>query len=156
MEGADEDAIKDENHALALRPSRYEAHATLAQCFEDKNQEAAALAEWARAIAGDVEPPDAATVRHPFWRFRYGKLLLEHGGPGVALAQFLPASATAETLAIKPGWLAPLEFLTAESLRKTGKKADAIEHYKRFLDIAPVNSPDRLDAQQALASLSPR
>ncbi len=156
MEGADEDAIKDENHALALRPSRYEAHATLAQCFEDKNQEAAALAEWARAIAGDVEPADATTVRHPFWRFRYGKLLLEHGGPAVALAQLVPAVTTAEGISPKPGWLAPLEFLTAESLRKTGKKADAVDHYKRFLDIAPVNSPDRLDAQQALATLAPR
>ncbi len=156
MEGADEDAIKDENHALSLRPSRYEAHATLAQCFEDKNQEAAALAEWARAIAGDAEPSDAATVRHPFWRFRYGKLLLEHGGPAVALAQLIPAVTTAEGISPKPGWLAPLEFLTAESLRKTGKKAEAVDHYKRFLDIAPVNSPDRLDAQQALATLAPR
>jgi tetratricopeptide (TPR) repeat protein len=156
MEGADEDAIKDENHALALRPSRYESHATLAECFEDKNQEAAALAEWARAIAGDMEAPDAPTVRHPFWRFRYGKLLMEHGGPVPALAQLLPAVATAETISPKPGWLAPLEFLTAEALRKTGKRADAVEHYKRFLDIAPVNSPDRLDAQQALAALAPR
>ena len=57
---------------------------------------------------------------------------------------------------MKPGWLAPLEFLTAEALRKTGKKAEAIDHYKRFLDIAPINSPDRLDAQQALATLAPR
>jgi tetratricopeptide (TPR) repeat protein len=156
MEGADEDAIKDENHALALRPSRYEAHATLAQCFEDKNQEGAALTEWTRAIAGDVEPADATTVRHPFWRFRYGKMLMERGGPAVALAQLLPAVTTAEAMSPKPGWLAPLEFLTAEALRKTGKKTEAVDHYKRFLDIAPVNSPDRLDAQQALAALAPR
>jgi tetratricopeptide (TPR) repeat protein len=156
MEGADEDAIKDENHALALRPSRYEAHATLAQCFEDKNQEAAALAEWARAIAGDVEAPDATAVRHPFWRFRYGKLLMERSGPAAALAQLIPAVTTAETISPRPGWLAPLEFLTAEALRKTGKRTDAVDHYKRFLDIAPVNSPDRLDAQQALATLAPR
>ena len=156
MEGADEDAIKDENHALALRPSRYEAHATLAQCFEDKNQEAGALAEWARAIAGDVEAPDATAVRHPFWRFRYGKLLMERSGPAAALAQLIPAVTTAETISPRPGWLAPLEFLTAEALRKTGKRTDAVDHYKRFLDIAPVNSPDRLDAQQALAALAPR
>ncbi len=156
MAGAIDDAVKDENHALALRPSRYEARATLAECYEDKNQEAAALVEWARAIAGDAERPDAATVRHPYWRYRYGKLLMDHGGPVVALAQLQPAVATAESFAPKPGWLAPLEFLTAEALRKTGKKADAIEHYKRFLEIAPVNSPDRLDAQQALAAMSPR
>jgi tetratricopeptide (TPR) repeat protein len=156
MEGADEDAIKDENHALALRPSRYEAHATLAQCFEDKNQENAALAEWSRAITGDIEPADAKTVRHPFWRFRYGKMLMERGGPAAALPQLIPAVTTAEALSPKPGWLPPLEFLTAEALRKTGKKAEALDHYKRFLDIAPVNSPDRLDAQQAVAALAPK
>src|SRR5260370_3004939 len=37
MEGAIEDAIHDEKHALELRPSRYEAHATLAECHEDQN-----------------------------------------------------------------------------------------------------------------------
>ena len=156
MEGAVEDAVKDENHALALRPTRYEARATLAECYEDKNQDAAALAEWARAIAGDAEAAGVETVRHPFWRYRYGKLLMEHGGPAAALAQLLPAVSTAEKMSLKPGWLAPLEYLVADALRKTGKKADAIDHYKRFLEIAPVNSPDRLDAQQALASLSPR
>jgi cellulose synthase operon protein C len=156
MEGAVEDAMKDEEHALALRPSRYEARATLAECYEDKNQEALALAEWARAIAGDAEGPDPDTVRHPYWRFRYGKLLTEHGGTAAALGQLAPAVETAEKITPKPGWLAPLEFLTAEALRKTGKKADAVEHYKRFLEIAPVNSPDRLDAQQALTTLSPR
>jgi tetratricopeptide (TPR) repeat protein len=156
MEGAVEDAVKDENHALALRPSRYEARATLAECFEDKTQDAAALVEWAKAIAGDAEGPDADPVRHPYWRYRYGKLLMDKAGPAVALAQLLPAANTAEKITPKPGWLAPLEFITAEALKKTGKRADAIEHYKRFLEIAPVNSPDRLDAQQALASLSPR
>jgi tetratricopeptide (TPR) repeat protein len=156
MEGAVEDAIKDENKALSLRPSRYEARATLAECFEDKSQDAAALAEWAKAIAGDAEAPDADPVRHPFWRYRYGKLLMDKGGPGVALVQLLPAVTTAEKITPKPGWLAPLEFITAEALRKTGKRADAVDHYKRFLEIAPVNSPDRLDAQQALGALSPR
>src|SRR6185312_369987 len=48
MEGAVDDAVKDENHALALRPSRYEARATLAECYEDKNQDAAAMGEWAK------------------------------------------------------------------------------------------------------------
>ncbi|HEX4445472.1 MAG TPA: tetratricopeptide repeat protein, partial [Polyangiaceae bacterium] len=155
MEGAVEDAVKDENRALALRPTRYEARATLAECYEDKNQDAAALVEWARAIAGDAEAPGSDTVRHPFWRYRYGKLLMEHGGPAAALVQLLPAVATAEKMSLKPGWLAPLEFLVADALRKTGKRADAVDHYKRFLEIAPVNSPDRLDAQQALSALSP-
>lgn len=151
-----DDAIKDERHALELRPSRYEAHATLAECYEDKNDEATAMTEWARAIAGDgnATNPDG-TIPHPYWRYKYGKLLLERGATGPALAQLLPAAQTGEKLTPHPGWLAPIEFLTAEALRKSGRRSDAAEHYQRFLEIAPVNSPDRADAQKALAALKP-
>jgi tetratricopeptide (TPR) repeat protein len=156
MEGAVDDAIKDERRALELRPSRYEAHATLAECYEDKNDEATAMAEWTKAIAGDgnATNPDG-TIPHAFWRYRYGKLLLEHGATGPAFAQLLPAAQTGEKLTPRPGWLSPLEFLTAEALRKSGKRNDAAEHYQRFLEIAPVNSPDRADAQKALSTLKP-
>jgi tetratricopeptide (TPR) repeat protein len=138
-----------------LNPEAYWQRGVLER-MEGAVEDAAAQVEWAKAIAGDTEAPDADPVRHPYWRFRYGKLLMEKGGPVLALAQLLPAVTTAEKITPKPGWLAPLEFITAEALRKTGKKVDAIDHYKRFLEIAPVNSPDRLDAQQALATLSPR
>ena len=156
MQGAVDDAIKDERHALELRPSRYEAHATLAECYEDKNVDGTAMGEWARAVAGDGKVARDVPVPHPFWRYRYGKLLLEHGRSGAALDLLLPAAKTAEAdTGPRPAWLAPLEFLTAEALRKSGRKADAVEHYRRFLEIAPVNSPDRADAQRALKQLSP-
>ena len=154
MEGAIEDAVKDARHALELRPTRYEAHATLAECYEDKNDPGTAMAEWTRAIAGDGNTARSdGTVPHPYWRYKYGKLLLERGNAGGALAQFLPAATTSEKMDPRPGWLAPVEFLTAEALRKTGKGKDAIEHYRRFLEVAPVNSPDRADAQNALTQL---
>ncbi len=156
MEGAIDDAMKDERHALELRPSRYEAHATLAECYEDKNDEGTAMGEWAKAIAGDGNATNSdGTIPHPYWRYRYGKLQLEHGAAGPALAQLLPAVQTGEKMTARPGWLAPLEFLTAEALRKSGRRSDAAEHYQRFLEIAPVNSPDRADAQKALAALKP-
>jgi tetratricopeptide (TPR) repeat protein len=156
MEGALEDAIKDERHALELRPSRYEAHATLAQCFENKNDYRTAMAEWAKAVAGDSKSVAAAggQVPHPYWLYRYGKLLAEHNEAGAALSHLLPAAGAAEKLDIRPGWLADLEFLVAEGLRKAGKKSEAADHYKKFLDIAPINSPDRADAKAALAKLT--
>jgi tetratricopeptide (TPR) repeat protein len=95
-------------------------------------------------------------VPHPYWRYRYGKLLMDHGNTGAALAHLLPAAVAAEKMEPRPGWLAPVEFLTAEALRKNGRKTDALEHYRRFLEIAPVNSPDRLDAVNAVAQLSGR
>jgi predicted Zn finger-like uncharacterized protein len=156
MQGQIEDAIKDEKRALELRPSRYEAHATIAECYEDRNDDATATAEWAKAITGegDATGPDGG-VLHPYWRYRYGKLLMEHGNAGAALAYLLPSATTMEKSEQRPGWLARLEFLTAEALRKAGRRADAIEHYRRFLEIAPVTSPDRTDAQEQLKRLAP-
>jgi tetratricopeptide (TPR) repeat protein len=155
VEGAIDNAIADEKHALALRPSRYEAHATLAECYEDKNDQGTAAAEWVKAIAGDGSAmgPDGL-VPHPFWHYRYGKLLMDHGNAGGALGHLLPAAQAAEKMDQRPGWLGPVEFLTAEALRKGGRKVDAIEHYRRFLEVAPVNSPDRADAQAALTGLT--
>jgi tetratricopeptide (TPR) repeat protein len=155
MEGAVDDAMKDERHALQIRPSRYEAHATLAECYEDRNDGGQALAEWARAIAGEGNAlGPGGQVPHPYWRYRYGKLLMEAGKRPAALAQLLPAVTAAERIEVRPGWLAPLEFLSADALRSAGRKADAVEHYRRFLEIAPISSPDRLDAQRALEQLT--
>jgi tetratricopeptide (TPR) repeat protein len=156
IEGAFDDAIRDEKRALELRPSRYEAHATLAECFDAKNDQATAAAEWIKAIAGDgnATSPDG-TVPHPYWRYAFGKLLTDHGNTGAALPHLLAAVQAAEKSDPHPGWYGAAEFLAAEALRKAGRKADAIEHYRRFLDVAPVNSPDRADAQKALASLMP-
>jgi tetratricopeptide (TPR) repeat protein len=156
-QGAIEDAIKDEKRALELRPSRYEAHAALAECYEDKNDDAAAITEWAKAIGADG--PDRTAdpgAGHPYWRFRYGKLLWEKARVGAALTNLTIAVAGGEKLDPRPAWVSQAEFLFAESLRKGGKKAEAIEHYRRFLEIAPPTSPDRTDAIHALAGLGAR
>jgi tetratricopeptide (TPR) repeat protein len=151
MEASIEDAIKDEKRALELRPSRYEAHATLAECYADRNDDAAAMAEWTKALAadGDAPGPDGL-VRHPFWRYRFGKLLMDRGNPGAALHWLLPTALGMEKSELRPAWMAPLEFLTAQALDKGGRKAEAGDHYQKFLDGAPVSSPDRAEAQNAL------
>ncbi len=150
-----DDAIKDEKRALELRPSRYEAHATLAECYTDKNNDADALVEWVKALAADGATPSAdGTVRHPFWHWRYGRLLRERAGSDAGLPQFLLALPAAEKLSPRPAWLADLEFASAEALRKQGHRVEAIEHYKRFVEIATVNSPDLADAKDALRQLT--
>jgi tetratricopeptide (TPR) repeat protein len=150
-----DDAIKDEKRALELRPSRYEAHATLAECYTDKNDPATALAEWTKAIAGDGAGTLAdGTVKHPFWHWRYGRLLRDLAGYPAALPQFLLALPTAEKLSPHPGWLADLEFASAEGLRRAGRRADAVEHYQRFIELATVNSPDLADAKAAIYQLT--
>jgi tetratricopeptide (TPR) repeat protein len=144
-EGAVEDAIKDLRHALELRPSRTEAHASLGECYEDKNDSGTALSEWQKAVTGDD--------KQPFWRYRYGRLLIERGNAGEAAKHLTFAVTEAEKMDQHPAWLASAEFSAGEALRRTGKKADAIEKYRRFLELAPTNSPDRRDAINALNEL---
>jgi predicted Zn finger-like uncharacterized protein len=144
-----EDGIKDLRRALTLKPTRFEAHAALAQCYEAKNDQATAMAEWAKAIAGDDSQIS--------WRYSYGKQLYDHAKFALALGHLSFAVTAGENLeqggSPAPVWLGPAEFLLAEVLRRGGKKQDAIEHYNRFLHKAPTNSPDRRDALKALAAL---
>jgi tetratricopeptide (TPR) repeat protein len=140
-----DDAIKDLKHALQLKPTRIEAHATLADCYEAKNDPSASMAEWVKAIAGDDQ--------RSLWRYRYGKLLLEKGNVAAAFPHLAFAVTAAEKETPQPGWLSDAEFLAAEAYRKTGHKAEAIDHYNHFLELAPPTDPDRKDALSALAGL---
>jgi tetratricopeptide (TPR) repeat protein len=140
-----DDAIKDLQKALQLEPTRFEVHATLGECYDAKNDSARAMSEWAKALAGD--PP------RPFWNFRYGKLVLEKGNAGEASKHLGVAVDAAEKQTPQPGWLTQAEFLAAEAYRKTGKKADAVDHFNHFLDLAQPTDPDRRDALSALAGL---
>jgi predicted Zn finger-like uncharacterized protein len=143
--GAVDDAIRDLKHALELKPTRFEAHATLAECYEDKNEIATAMAEWSRAIAGDDTKP--------LWRYRLGRILSDRGNMGAALPHLAFAIGAAEKETPLPGWATAGEFRVAEAYRKTGHKGEAVDHYNRFLDAAPQSDPDRKDALSALLAL---
>lgn len=144
-EGAVEDALRDLKRALELKPNRIEAHAALAECYEDKNDIASALGEWSKAIQ--------ANANEPYWRFKYGRILLDRGNAKDAADHLAFAVDAGEKLQPRPGWVIPGEFLAGEALRKSGKKAEAIPHYKLYLQLSPPSAPDRKDAMAALAQL---
>jgi tetratricopeptide (TPR) repeat protein len=144
-QGTVDDAIHDVMHALQLKPTRVDAHATLAACYDTKNDPNAEMAEWQKAIAGNDRVPE--------WRLRYGKMLLDRGSAAEAAKHLTFAANEGEKLDPRPGWLPDAEFDAAEALRKIGSKDLAIEKYRRFLEIAPTASPDRKDALNALANL---
>jgi tetratricopeptide (TPR) repeat protein len=147
INSAVDDAIKDLKHALQLRPTRYEAHATLAECYEDKNNMSEAMAEWAKAIASDDT--------RPTWRARYGRLLYDKGNVAQALPHLRFATKAAEDAKEDkwPGWATDAEYRFAQALRKTGAKQEAIDHFNVFLDHATATHPDRRDALSALSAL---
>ena len=144
-EGAVNDAIKDLKHALELKPSRFEAHAALAECDEQKNDLAGAMGEWAKAISGD----DKIAV----WRYHYGRLLLDKNQAGEAAKHLAFALDDGKKQQPRPGWIGRCAFEAGEALRKTGQKAQAVEAYQFYFDVAPSSDPDRKDALRGLTAV---
>jgi tetratricopeptide (TPR) repeat protein len=144
-EGAINDAVKDLKHALELKPSRHEAHAALAEAFEQKNDHGAAMAEYAKAIAGDDKVPQ--------WHYRYGEMLEAKNANAEAARHLGIAVDAAKKAQPRPGWLARAAFENGEAQKKTGHKQEAIDSYNLFLELAPTTDPNKRDAIKALKEL---
>jgi tetratricopeptide (TPR) repeat protein len=142
--GRVEDGIRDLKRALELKPARFQAHASLAQCYEQKNQDDQALAEWAKAVAADDKRSD--------WQYLYGRLLDEHNRAD-AVTHLAFAAVEGAKLTPRPGWVVQSEFFAGRALKKAGKKQDAIDRLNLFMDLATANNPDRRDALKLLADL---
>ena len=144
-EGQVIDAVKDLKRALDLKPTRHEAHAALAEAYEQKNDLRGAMGEWARAIAGDSKPA--------MWRFRYGKLLAESGKAGDAVKHLTYAVTEGKSAQPRPGWLGQAAFEAADVQKRTGQKKDACDNYNLYMELAGATSPDRKDALRAMEQL---
>jgi tetratricopeptide (TPR) repeat protein len=141
-QGAVKDAIFDLKKALELRPSRHEAHASLADAYYDLGREQEALVEWGRALSA---MPD-----QPAWRFRYGKLLLANRQVLAAQSELKQALELVEGVEPQPAWLVEAHLLLAQAL---GQSRAAVDHWQAFLEQAPTNSPYRAEAKRALKKL---
>jgi predicted Zn finger-like uncharacterized protein len=144
-EGQVNDAIKDLKRALELKPTRFEAHAALAEAYEDRNERGPAMVEWQSAISGNSKPP--------YWRWKYGKLLADKGAILDAAKHLAYAVEQASDMKPRPGWLGPAAFEAAEALKKTGQKKTACDDYAIYLELAPPSDPDRRDALRSQKEL---
>ena len=150
MEGADRRrASRTSITRSRCGPSRYEAHATLAECYEDKNDDATALAEWARAIAGDGTRP---TPTAPF-RIRSGATATASCCSTTATRRGARAAAARgaggrEDRASGPAGSRPARVPDGRgAAQEPGEtRSAAASTIDRFLEHRPVNSPDRADA----------
>jgi tetratricopeptide (TPR) repeat protein len=145
-QGAIVDALADLQTALQKRPSRFEAYATMAACFQDHGRWSEAEEAWRRAIAGNDKVPE--------WHYRLGRVyVIRNNRPG-ALAELQKAVELAEVSDRgRPAWLFDAHFLVAEAMRASGNREKAIEHYKKYLATAPVDNAYRPDAERALKGL---
>ena len=143
-QGAVLDAVRHLQKALELRPTRFEAYASLAECYEERADWAAAEAAWRKAIQGDPN--------RPYWRYRLGKML----GPQRGLAELEIAVQQEEQKAVREPWLSGAYFELAEAEFAAGKRAAAKDHYIQFLNLGRQDSPYRGDALKRLASMGVR
>jgi cellulose synthase operon protein C len=141
-QGAARDAIADLNKALALRPSRNEAHAALADAYYDLGKEQQALAEWQLAI--QAQPDNAA------WRFRYGKLLSANHQTDASREQLTKALDLSANDDPQPRWAWEAHNLLAHAI---GLRPEAVKHWEEFLRLGPRDSPYRAEAKADLDKL---
>ena len=146
-QGATQDALRDLQMALEKRPSRFEAWATIALCDQDTQKWPEAEQAWRRALAGDDQ--------HAEWHYRLGKLLAAHGNRNASGPELDKAVVLAERPNEPPHpWLFDAHFLLAEALRSSpANKAKTIEHYRRFLELAPHDNAYVKEAETALVGL---
>ncbi len=143
-QGAVRDAERDLNKALELKPSRFEAYATLAECYEDMSKWDAAITAWRKAIAADGN--------RSFWRYKLGRLYYQNNNRGAASEELAKAVQLAEKEA-RPSWLWEAYLMLADIDRSSGRRQEAIDHYREFLKLAPPDSPFRVEAIKALNGL---
>jgi len=141
-QGADRDAIVDLTRALELRPSRHEAHASLADAYYGLGKEPQAMREWQQAIAAQ---PDNAT-----WRFRYGRLLAANHQTEPAREQLSRALELSASEDPAPRWVPEAHSLLAHAI---GLKPEAVKHWEEFLRLGQRDSPYRGEAIASLAKL---
>jgi tetratricopeptide (TPR) repeat protein len=141
-QGAVKDAVSDLTRALVLRPTRYEAHAALADAYYDLGREPLALEEWGKAVRAKS---DNAT-----WRFRYGKLLAANHRSEAAKVELSRALELAEQNPKGERWLWEAHHLLARVL---GPRPESVPHWEAFLKLGPLDSPYRAEAKAILERL---
>jgi tetratricopeptide (TPR) repeat protein len=145
-QGAIVDAIADLQTALQKRPSRFEAYATLAACFQDQGRWTEAEDAWRKAVMGNDKVAE--------WHYRLGRVYVIKAIRPAALAELEKAVVLAEASDRgRPAWLFDAHFLLGEMLRASGNREKAIEQYKKYLVTAPVDNAYRPDAERALKGL---
>ncbi|NUP13460.1 MAG: tetratricopeptide repeat protein [Polyangiaceae bacterium] len=142
-QGRSLDAIKDLEVALDKRKSRYEAHATLALCYEDQNNITKAEESWRKAIEGNPNVAD--------WHNKLGLLLANKRDTKNAILELEKAVELAQGRDPRPGWLHTAHRILGENYG-TGTKDKCASHLKEYLRLAPPDDAYRVDAQRLLDS----
>ncbi len=142
--GRVEKALKDLETALEKRPSRYEAHATMALCFEAQNNMSKAEASWRKAIAGN----DRIAEFH----YKLGELLERNGNKKDAMLELDKAVELGSSKEPRPAWLFRAYRLLGEGLEATNAEK-SLGFYQEYLRLAPKDDAYRTDVEGSVEAL---
>jgi tetratricopeptide (TPR) repeat protein len=142
--GAVKDALKDLERALTLKPSRYEAYASIAECYDQLRMLPQAVEAYHTALAKDPGNGE--------WWAALARVHIDAGQTGPGAESLKKAIAIGDAAEVPPYWLAETYRLLAEVARAADNKKAAIPLYERYLKLAPSGALDRKEVQRLLLS----
>ncbi|MDB4974255.1 MAG: O-GlcNAc transferase [Myxococcaceae bacterium] len=146
--GAVRDALANFQAALRLKPGRVEALANIGDAYDELRESSQAIKSYQEAVK---RAPDNAE-----WWYRLGQLELDKGRREEARAALAEAVLRADRARERPGWLAEAHRAYGDVLRETKRNAEAADHYRLFLELAPLGHPDRAEIEQLLYQMKSR
>ena len=84
---------------------------------------------------------------------RLGRLRFDANRRAEASQALARATLIGDAQETQPGWLPDAHRLHGDALRLGGERAGAIEHYRRYLAIAPAGAIDRREVRERLLEL---
>ena len=140
--GAVRDALVNFQAALRLKPSRVEALANMGDAYDELRDSAQAIKSYQDALKRAPE--------HGEWWYRLGQLQLDKGRRDEARVALSEAVMRGDRARERPSWLADAHRLYGDVLRESKRGPEASDHYKLFLELAPLGHPDRPEIEQLL------
>jgi tetratricopeptide (TPR) repeat protein len=139
------DAITDLRRAVELSPQRYEALAAQGECYDELRQLPDAIAAYTRAVT--------AVDTNGEWWYRLGRFQLDAGHTAESVHALGRATLLGEADTPRPAWLADAHRVLADGMALSHERAGAVQHYQRYLEIAPSEALDRDEVRAALMDL---
>ena len=133
--GSARDAIKSLDKALNIDPKLTEAYALAGEAFEELSDLRSANHYYSKAIS---ELPNNAHLH-----FKYALTQMQIKGNRAAIKPLVLATSKAEEQKIKEAWLPEAYYRLGVAQLSLGKKASAVNAFKRYMEIAPETALDR-------------
>lgn len=140
--GAVRDALGNFQAALRLKPGRTEALAQMGDAYDELRDLPQAIRSYQEALK--KAPENAA------WWYRLSRLQLDRGLKTDARSSLSEAVLRGDRLRTKPSWLADAHRAYADLLHESKRTAEANDHYRLFLELAPLGHPDRAEIEELL------